>query len=301
MGRFPAEERDYLIKSELELSLPFIALNRLVGLALIGRASPFTAVEIAQLKSLSAQVALALENAWLGEQQRLRQHRLYRAERLAAVGELAAGAAHEIRNPLTSISSMVEVMGDSIPESDESASLTGKVMEEVDRINRILDGLLSYARPSQLKNEKLNLSDVLSETVELTSALARKAGTTVKIDLPETEVKVTGDPDKLKQAFLNVLLNGIQSMPKGGKITVSLKTLSDSKKALKTRHRIDFSDEGVGIPSEVLDRVFDPFFTTKTDGTGLGLSIVYGIIRSHGGEVELSSNLRRGTTVRIEL
>ncbi|MFC2075902.1 ATP-binding protein [candidate division KSB1 bacterium] len=301
MDRFPPEERDYLYGSGLELSLPFIALNRLVGLALLGRSTPFIADEIIHLSSLSAQVALALENAWLGEQQRLRQSRLYRAERLAAVGELAAGAAHEIRNPLTSISSMVEVMGGSIPPDDESSSLTAKVMAEVDRINRILDGLLSYARPARLKTEKLDLNEILSETVELTSALAHKARTGISLDLPEKESTLNGDPDQLKQAFLNVMLNGLQAMPDGGALRVALKPMSDPKHALRIRYRIEINDEGTGISQEVIDRVFDPFFTTKAGGTGLGLSIVYGIVHGHDGEVEVFSQEGKGTTVRIEL
>jgi len=284
-------ERETLDRLGMEVCIPLQAMNRLVGLILLGGLAPGAPGELPRY--MVHQIALALQNTALYAQQQLRLRRLSRAERLATTGELAASAAHEIRNPLTAISSAVQVLGEAFPPGNPRRQVAEKVMREIDRINQIVEGLLAFARPSGPKKEAVHLRQVLEEAVQLVGALARKARIEIRTESsPERDV-VQGDRDQLIQVFVNLLLNSIQAMPQGGTIQVRL--------TRPRRLRVEVEDTGQGMTREELERAFDPFYTTKEKGTGLGLPICYGIGRSHNGEIDLESAPGKGTTVRVEL
>ena len=235
---------------------------------------------------------LALHNALLLRQGRQRVRGLYRAERLATLGELAAGAAHEIRNPLTSIRSTIQYLRPEFQEGSDKAVLVDELLGEVDRINGIIAGLLSFARPAPPHFEEVDVPALLRQVGRLLDSAARTQG--VEFVLPEEEGRARGDPDQLKQVFLNLCMNALQAMPEGGRLSLGL---------VRSDHtlRVSVADTGTGIPAEDLDLVFDPFFTTREEGTGLGLAVCYGIVSRHEGRIDIESRPGAGTAVHVRL
>ena len=291
------EEKNILNNLKVELCFPLIAMNRLIGMLLIGakeNGEKFTKQELTLLSSLTPQIGIVLENAVLYKEQRERFRRMSRAERLATVGELAAGAAHEIRNPLTAIKSSLQYLKTKIKDENENRILKN-ALEETERIDKILSGLLSFAKPSEMKKEKINLLNVLEESLDLISFQARKQKVEIQKNFPFSAIFLKGDKGQLKQLFLNIFLNSLQAMKEEGELKIEVDSV-DSRKVL-----IIVSDTGEGISDENLDRIFDPFFTTKKGGTGLGLSICYGIVKAHDGDIEVKSKIREGTTVILKL
>jgi len=290
-------EKDILSSLGAELCFPIMSMNRLIGILFMGRkpsGERFGRQEISFIFSLTPQIGIALENAILYKEQRERFRRMLRADKLATIGELAAGAAHEIRNPLTAVKSSLQYLKDKNP--DETAQkLLATALEETGRIEEILSGMLSFSRPSEMKKEKQDLLEILRECLELISFQARKNKVAIVQAYPASPVVLAADRSQLKQVFLNILLNAVQAMPSGGEIKVQA-SVFDGLKAV-----VSVADTGEGILEENLDRIFDPFFTTKKGGTGLGLSICYGIIKSHEGEIEVKSRPGQGTTVIVKL
>ncbi|RKY57257.1 MAG: hypothetical protein DRP95_07200 [Candidatus Latescibacterota bacterium] len=294
-------ERGVLERLGVDFCLPFGAMNRLVGIALVKAGDMGLPKDLGFLRALSLQVGLALENALLYEQQKLRLRRLYRAERLATVGQLAAGVAHEVRNPLAIISSTVQYLIGEFPPGHRKREMAEGLLEEVDRIDQIVEGLLSFARPAEPKKERVSIRELLEQTLLLARTAAGKAGVEVETDFPLGDDRMDLDPSQMKQVFLNVVVNAIQAMPQGGKLRIRLSRIEGGLLSGGHRFRIEFVDTGVGMSPEQLERAFDPFYTTKPDGTGLGLPISYSIVKSHGGEMDIESRPGKGTTVRIEL
>ena len=279
------------------LCYPILSMNRLIGILCAGPkgdGGPYSAEETAFIDSLMPQAGIALENALLYKEQRERFRRMLRADRLATIGELAAGAAHEIRNPLTSIKSSLQYLESRCREETEK-QLLGVALRETDRIDEILTALLSFSRPSEIHKEPCDLVALLEESVALVSIQARAKGVEVRTSFPAAPVNVDADRSQLKQVFLNVFLNAVQAMDGGGTLDIEDIVLENGKTIVRV------SDTGPGISDEDLDKVFDPFFTTKKGGTGLGLSICYTIVKAHGGEIELRSRLGEGTTVFVTL
>jgi len=309
---FNRHEQDLIRKTKTDFIFPLVAMNRVTGLVCLGKkisGAKFNREEIELLTTLLGQVSLAFENAYLYQQQKSRLRKMYRADRLATLGQLAAGAAHEIRNPLTSIRSTIQYLQKTITDSIKKEFVIG-LIEEVDRINEIIEGLLSFSKPTKPETEQIDLYSLLEQTLTLvaTSAKKRKIEIDYKFNAPEKQLKA--DPSQLKQVFLNIIMNALQAMDDGGilQITVeSSRTEAQYASELPAKFFIIFQDTGEGIPKESLEHVFDPFYTTKKDGTGLGLSISYGIIQQHGGDIEIESITKeeksetRGTKVTIVL
>ncbi len=294
-------EREILAKTTTSLVAPLIVVNRLTGGLFIGNrnnGSAYTQEEISTLSILTNRSALAIEHALMYQFQEDKLRRLFRADSLATMGELAAGAAHEIRNPLTSIRSTVQYLRKDLPE--ERRKMMDGIIEEVDRIDRIIQGLLSFSKTSELHLDQVDLGETLNQTLLLLEPEFRKHSIDVRKNYGDTDGRITGDGSQLKQVFLNIVLNSIQSMPKGGTIDVTMADTAAPKGSVEVAIR----DTGGGISEEHLARLFDPFFTTKESGTGLGLSISYGIISKHAGEIEIQSSTREdshGTKVLIRL
>jgi signal transduction histidine kinase len=280
-----------------EVCYPLLSMNRLIGiLCVAGKDAPegFSKQELAFIESLTPQAGIALENALLYKEQRERFRRMLRADRLATIGELAAGAAHEIRNPLTSIKSSLQYLEERCRQETEK-KLLGVALQETDRIDEILSALLSFSRPSELKKEQVDLVGTLEESLALLSFQARAGKVVVETKFPAGPVFLNGDKSQIKQLFLNIFLNAIQAMEGGGRFVCEVLPLANEKILVRV------ADSGEGIPEENMDRIYDPFFTTKKGGTGLGLSICYSIVKSHKGEIEVRSRLGQGTTVLVTL
>jgi len=228
------------------------------------------------------------------EIQHLHQTQMSRAEHFATLGELATGLAHEIRNPLAGIAGVIEIVSRDLPPHSAARAVIKDAKEEALQINRILTELLDTARP---KPPQFRVSD-LGATAEHAVMFARQQAITkrimVELEVTETIPPVDHDPNQINQVLLNLLLNAIQSMDKPGTIRVSLEQDEEAV-------RIVVADEGKGIPPEHLPNIFRPFFTTKGHGTGLGLSLARRIVESHGGYIDVTSEVGRGTQFTIRL
>jgi signal transduction histidine kinase len=308
-------ERGLLDRLRLHVCVPMISLNRLTGILLLGAERPgwgLTRGEIELLDLLARQASLAFENAALYRAQRERLDRLYRAERLAAVGQLAAGVAHEIRNPLTAIRSTMQYLLRGFAETEPQHQLVAELLNEVDRINSTVGGLLSLSRSGEIRLVPIDLLDPLRRALKLFKAHAEERGVELRTSLDSAPVRVLGDAGQLEQVFLNLLLNALQSMSgEGGDRSERSDRSERIEMAMTPWHppsgagapwvQVLLADTGPGISPEQLRRVFDPFYTTKKDGTGLGLAICHGIIEQHQGEIQLQSELGKGTTASVRL
>lgn len=296
-------EKELLTRLRLDVCVPMIHLNRLTGILLLGGDrkgwSPSRA-EVEMLDLLAAQASLAFENAALYRAQSERLDRLHRAERLAAVGQLAAGLAHEIRNPLTAIRSTMQYLLKGLSPEEPRHQLVEELLSEVDRINSTVSGLLSLSRSGELRLAEIDLLAPLSASVHLVQARADEQNVVLEPSFGREPLRVLADAGQLKQVFLNLLLNALQSMPDGGRITLTAGLWGPPSGAGRWG-QVRIADTGPGIPAEELRKVFDPFFTTKRDGTGLGLAICHGIIEQHQGEIRLESETGRGTTALVRL
>ncbi len=291
---FNCHEQEIINKTSIDFIFPLVAMNRVTGLVCLGHKSSgakFSREEIELLTTLLGQVSLAFENAYLYQQQKARLKKMYRADRLATLGQLAAGAAHEIRNPLTSIRSTIQYLKKEIKDDTKKDMVAG-LLEEVDRINEIIEGLLSFSKPTRPEKEQVDLKLLIEQTLTLVATTAKKSKIDFDFNFNANENFLKADPAQLKQVFLNILMNALQAMEGGGQMEITVEStrqLQPISSGPKASFYIIFKDTGEGIPQKNLDRIFDPFFTTKKDGTGLGLSISYGIIQQHGGDIEIES------------
>jgi signal transduction histidine kinase len=230
------------------------------------------------------------------------EERANRCDRLAAMGEMAAKIAHEIRNPLGSIELFVSTLKKELEGSDELRNLSDHILSGSKSINNIISNLLLFIRPQQKpKFQAIDIYNPLNDSLFFSSHLLKSTDSIEVIShYEDTPLKVKGDVELLKQAFLNLILNSIQAMPKGGTLTISTKKIKGPN-TQGNNVEIKISDTGVGIPTVHLSRIFDPFFTSKERGTGLGLSIVNNIIVLHGGTIDVRSMDGEGTACIISL
>ncbi|MFH2068235.1 MAG: ATP-binding protein [Candidatus Omnitrophota bacterium] len=274
-----------------EMSVPLMLKNELVGFLIMSQKENrkiFSKHDLEFLRTISGQLAMVINNAELFSQ-------LQRAERLAAAGIIAAGMAHEIRNPLVSIKTFVQLLPEKFNDPEFRQTFTQIASQEVDRINRLLEDLLNFARPAQMQKKKTNLSETIEKSLfMLTNELAARE-ITVEKEYPAEDIFVEGDEAQLQRVFSNLFLNSIQAMENGGRLTVTAST-----SPYKQRFFIKIIDTGKGVPSENLARIFDPFFSTRTGGTGLGLAIAHNIVKEHGGEIEVQSVPNNGTAFTLE-
>ncbi len=253
------------------------------------------------------------------------EEQVRRGERLAAVGELSSGVAHEIRNPL----GIIKTISQSIKEenTDEEIKESLEIIEhEINRANKVVEGLLDFAKPGRLKIDEISLEKLLRDLVLMTGKLAEQKGLRLIVEPMDQDYIIEGDPDKLKQGLLNLVLNGIQAMEEReikeaerqeiemhevvrqdgdteetGTMRIQLTEPKADKSPSEKRIRLVIKDQGTGIDPENRNKIYDPFFTTKDQGSGLGLSITHRIIEEHQGSLEIRSEPNKGTEVIIEL
>jgi two-component system sensor histidine kinase PilS (NtrC family) len=219
-----------------------------------------------------------------------------RRDRLAAVGRVAAGLAHEIRNPLGAMRGAIQVLQTSVKDNPSQSQLMEIVMRESDRLNSIITNFLDYARPRQNDFERTDIREIIRDSITLMrhSPDIQENHRLVE-ELPQKSVFTNADAAQLKQVFWNLARNAIQAMPEGGILTIKLLRLPTG------RLQITFTDTGCGMPPAQVERLFEPFSNSTTGGTGLGLSIVYQIVRDHNGIINIRSLEGKGTTITIEL
>ncbi|TLM80352.1 MAG: PAS domain-containing protein [Actinobacteria bacterium] len=220
--------------------------------------------------------------------------RLIRADRLAALGQLTAGVAHEIRNPLTAVRTWAQILEEGRCNPDTIAKATAVIREETDRVERVIDTLLRFGRPPEPVVGRLDVRDVLRDVALFTRRFADRGGVTIVEEYPGDLPDVLADADQLKQVFVNLVTNAVQVMDDGGTVRLTAAAADGFV-------RVRVADDGPGIPSEELSRVFDPFFTRREDGTGLGLSIVHRIVEEHRGHIEVTSRPGEGTVFTVVL
>ena len=228
-----------------------------------------------------------------------------RTDRLASLGTLSAGMAHEIKNPLVSIKTFTELLPERYEDPEFRSMFSGLMAEEVRRIDSIVNRLLKFARPAPAALVPLHLHEELRATIQLMEEEIRRHNVELDVGLSAESDLILGDADLLRQAFVNFVLNGLESMPGGG--SMSIRTIVRASgwlgnaEAQQSGPNVDviLTDSGHGIPADEILRIFDPFFTTKSEGTGLGLSVSHGIIQEHGAIVDVESTVGHGTTFHI--
>lgn len=206
-----------------------------------------------------------------------------RTEKLAAVGTLAAGVAHEIRNPLSSIKGYATYFRQRFPADSEDREAADVMVREVDRLNRVITDLLGLSRPDTATLKPVRMEYVIDHVIRVVRHNAAEKKIKVSTSLARSLPPVMGDMERLNQALLNLCLNAIEAMPDGGKLEISASATED-RLCLMVR------DNGAGIPADIMASIFDPYFTTKSSGTGLGLPMVYKIVKAHKGEIDVVSN-----------
>jgi len=228
-----------------------------------------------------------------------KQEQLLQAKKLASIGTFSSGIAHELNNPLNNISLTADTIkeeGRSLSE-EERNEMIDDIIHETERASKIVRNLLDFCREQTIKDELIDLKELTDKTILLIQNQLSLNYVWVENYIPADLPKIKGDSHSLQQVFLNLLLNALQAMDNGG--LIHLEGSVDSEGFVK----IDVNDTGQGMPPEQLEHIFDPFFTTKPvgGGTGLGLSIVYGIIKKHGGTIDVRSKINVGTTFTISL
>ncbi len=255
--------------------------------------NPFLIEERNLLKGIADIISFYLEKQRDNENRKLIQQQLLHSDRLATIGQLAAGVAHELNEPLGNILGLAQ-LSLKLPElPDQAKKDLGKIEDCVIYSRKIIKKLMEFSRQSPLSKEKINLNEVIDNSITFLEARCIKEGIEIVRQYTEN-ITVTADPNQIKQVITNLIINAIQAMKNGGKLIIS--TRKDSKNVV-----LAIEDTGIGIPAENISKTFIPFFTTKDvgEGTGLGLSVVYGIIRNHNGDIKVSSEPGKGTIFEV--
>lgn len=296
--------------------IPLLAKEKALGAIAADHIEPgkkLTQETLDSVMTFAQQAGLAIQNASMYQElkqfsQRMEEKlqkmmsdlrkaeaQLIRSEKLAALGQLAAGIAHEIRNPLTSINILIHSLMERLPAENSQRQDLKVIEEEIQRINEIVDQFLRFAKPASPFLEKTEALSILEELLQLLRPQMERQKILVQKDFQALPM-VLLDREQMKQALLNLLLNAVQVMPSGGKLTLSGQNTEDGQWI-----QISIRDTGMGIPDENLDKLFDPFFSTKEGGIGLGLSITHRIIDQHHGKIEVESSPGKGTVFTVWL
>jgi len=235
----------------------------------------------------------------LEERERLR-------DRLAALGEMAAAIAHEVKNPLAGIEVMAGILKRQLPESQDAQNILADIIKEAKMANVIVQEVLAFVRPIRLELENVSVADVISDAISMAESHERRGGAQVIVDAPESLRPIQGDPHQLRQIFTNLVTNAFEAMNGSGEVQITAVAVDGDEDAAGEHGTgptviITVADNGPGIPADVMDRIFSPFFTTKPQGSGLGLAIVRKIVDAHDGRIDVSQRAGGGTVFRVTL
>ena len=246
----------------------------------------------------------AITLIWVNQNRHLRrlremEDRIQRAERLSSLGHLAAGVAHEIRNPLNAIGIGLQRLKREFSPQEEASkeeytSFTDLIFKEVRRVNGIIEQFLTLSRPFQLNRKPTSLRELLKNMVSLFEGEAASRKVRIETEMNTELPLLNMDGEKLTQAFLNIMKNGVQAMEEGGVLRIETHCLRD-------RAEVVLSDSGSGIPPDQMEKIFNYYYTTKEDGLGLGLPIAHRIVEAHGGQLKVESHVGKGTKVTVTL
>jgi len=232
--------------------------------------------------------------------ERYHYEQMKRADRLASIGEMAAGIAHEIKNPLAGIAGVIQVLKKDLPPGEPKRAVLDEVLSQVERMDKAVRNLLSFSRPPEPKMTLVDVNELIAKLIDFLSPQFAKHGIAAERKLSAGLPWLVLDPDLLQQALLNIAMNAIRAMPEGGSFTVETRMAPPGGEGPGVI-QITFSDTGEGISSENLGRIFSPFFTTRQQGTGLGLAITRRIVEQHNGEISVMSTPGRGTSFTISI
>lgn len=287
-------------------AVPLVAINKTIGIIVVDNpefGSEITQEQLHFLQLFANQAGMAIENSMLynrieetNENLRDARERLLHGERLAAIGEMAANLAHELKNPLITIGGFAGRLLKSLPGETREYSYADTIVAEVSRLEKMLSEILSFSRKPTICFSNCDLSEILQECISSCATALEDNGITLFTQIEKGSWPLSGDPHQLKQVFLNLMLNACDAMPSGGRLTVSLNDATLDKKAAT----VSIQDTGGGIPADILPRIFSPFFTTKHHGTGLGLAIANRIAINHFGSIE-AENSEVGATFKVTL
>jgi signal transduction histidine kinase len=276
----------------------FMALESLAGIlaSVLTSADQYQRLQVMITQLRSTQVELRTRM----EAQRSAENRLIQAAKLAAVGEMAAGIAHELNNPLTSVTGFAELALDEIPEDTEMHKDIEIVLREALRARSVVRRLLDFARQSESTRARASLNEIVDDVVALSKHLIHTSGVVLRLDLEVTLPWVVVDANQMKQVLLNLVHNALQAMPNGGELKILTETVARNNRDWVV---VSVMDTGVGISPMEQSRIFEPFYTTKGSqgGTGLGLSVTYGIVTDHGGQIEVESQPGKGSKFTVWL
>ena len=305
----------YLVRSLV--NVPLKAKDEVIGVLAVNNkvaSNPFTDNDVHLLSALADYATIAIVNAQLYEEtkrwseelerkveertQELRaaQEQLLQSEKLASIGQLAAGVAHEINNPMGVILGFAQGILKTLPEDDSLRNPLTAMEKESLRCKRIVQNLLDFARHSEPAPHLTNINELIDASCDLVEHQTSLQNVKLVKGYDPAWPSIMADHNQLQQVFINIMLNAYQAMPDGGTLHVTTRTMGSELQVI-------FADTGTGIPPENLQNIFDPFFTTKEvgEGTGLGLSVSYGIVKAHGGDIEVESQVGKGTTFVIKL
>ena len=294
--------REDMDKFKAAVLVPTFSKGKHMGRKLIGVLSlgekksqdAFSNEDLDLLRTLSNQASVALENAILYDEQVKSREMLLKTEKMAALGTMAAGIVHELKNPLAFMQTVSQRMPQKWDDKDFKETTIKMLPEEVLRMKGIVDGLLEYSKQHALKLSPINLKEVVEGVLAVVAYEVRKNSVEVKKEIPEALPLVMGDKNCLMQILLNLVNNSIQAMRRGGTLNIKLEDLG-------ARVVMKVTDSGIGIPKERIKDIFNPFYTTKDIGTGLGLAITQKLVEEHKGTIDVSSIVGQGTTFAVYL
>lgn len=291
-----AQAQEEMRRLGAALSIPLFFEEKLIGLFNLGNKlsqDMFTDEDIDLLTTLANQLAIAIENARLHEANLAAQKQLLQADKLSALGRIAAGMAHEIKNPLAALKGMTQAIDKNVNDPEFLEDFKRVVPKEIDRLDGLVDSMIQLGKPPRLIFAPVKLNDLIEHNLKLFEHRCRNHQITIIKELgalPEIEA----DPQQLTQVITNLILNAIQAMPQGGRLTVNTRATAGAVV-------LEIADTGRGIPADKVKDIFEPFFTTREEGLGLGLAITYQIIKGHNGEITVESKVGEGTRFRITL
>lgn len=300
-GNGPSRE-EIFDKLGSALIIPLVVKSRLAGIVLMGPKNdgrPYSIEDLELLRTLANQAAIAMENARLYEDLKRSKQYIRRADRLASLGTLAAGLAHEIRNPLVSIKTFIQLLPQRIDDEDFRTNFMSIAKDEVERIQHLVEELLDFAKPSEPNLAVSDLNEIVEKTVLLVENDLKSKKIELKTHLDPELREIMIDKEQIKQVILNIMINSIQAIEPNGNISVVTRTVG--VRGDKPSAQIEITDDGPGIGEADLENIFNPFFTTKHMGSGLGLAISHQIIKEHHGSIEAESTQGKGTVFFINL